>query len=78
MILAVLVGATTGLAAVFFIRLIAFIQHFSYTNLQSFLPSMGSLAFVFVPVLGALIVIVLIFTIGLTLFLLRSIRWQGG
>ncbi|OGQ94254.1 MAG: chloride channel protein [Deltaproteobacteria bacterium RIFOXYD12_FULL_57_12] len=53
--MAILVGAGTGLAAVGFIRLIAFIQNFSYTRAESFLPELGRLWFIIVPVLGALV-----------------------
>ena len=53
--MAILVGACTGLAAVGFIRLIAFIQNFSYTGAESFLPELGRLWFIIVPVLGALV-----------------------
>ncbi len=56
LVLATVVGSATGLAAVFFIRLIFFIQTFSYSTAQSLFPHIGTLAFVFIPVLGALIV----------------------
>ncbi len=52
----ILVGGGTGLAAVFFIRLIAFIQISVYGQAERLFPFLGTLAFVFVPVLGALIV----------------------
>ncbi len=50
-----LLGASTGLAAVFFINLIAFIQTEFYTQASHFLPFIGSLAYVLVPVVGALV-----------------------
>ncbi len=50
------VGATTGLAAVFFIRLIVVIQEFSYRTALEFLPGAGRLTYVLVPVAGALLV----------------------
>lgn len=55
MVLAVLVGSGTGLAAVFFIRLIAFIHNFAYAGAGDFLPSLGRWWFVIVPVVGALL-----------------------
>lgn len=55
MTMAILVGGCTGLAAVGFIRLIAFIQNFSYTQAEAVLPALGRLWVIIVPVLGALI-----------------------
>ncbi len=55
MVMAVVVGAGTGLAAVFFIRLIAFIEHFSYTEAMVLYPFLGRLWLIVIPVLGALI-----------------------
>jgi CIC family chloride channel protein len=55
MVLAVVVGAGTGLAAVFFIRLISFIHNFSYTGADNLRPSLGHWWFVIIPVAGALI-----------------------
>ncbi len=55
MALAVLVGAGTGLAAVFFIRLIALIHTFSYSGVGNLLPSLGHWWFVIIPVGGALV-----------------------
>lgn len=55
LVLAVIIGATTGLGAVFFIWLIDYIQHGSYSTFFSLFPRIGILAFVLVPVLGALI-----------------------
>ncbi|MBU0681715.1 MAG: chloride channel protein [Proteobacteria bacterium] len=55
MVLAVVVGAGTGLAAVFFIRLISFIHNFSYTGAGNLLPALGHWWFVIIPVAGALV-----------------------
>jgi len=54
--MAVLVGGLTGLAAVFFIKLIAFIQSFFYEGAENLLPFIGNFAFVVVPIVGALLV----------------------
>lgn len=54
--MAVVVGATTGLAAVFFIHLITFIQKTAYQGAEHFLPLLGNFSFVLVPVVGALLV----------------------
>jgi len=54
LLLAMLVGALTGLAAVLFIRLIDYIQYGSYSTVALFAPGLGILSFVLVPVLGAL------------------------
>lgn len=55
-ITAVLVGAGTGLAAVFFIKLIAFIQELAFSKTEVFSSFLGHGTFVFIPVLGAIIV----------------------
>lgn len=55
-LLAVMVGASTGLAAVFFIRLIAYIQLVVYSGAEKFFPILGAWSFVLIPVLGALLV----------------------
>lgn len=55
LVLAVVVGAATGLAAVLFIRLIALINHLSYFSLAGLLPWLGRFWFVIIPALGALI-----------------------
>lgn len=54
MVMAVLVGAATGLAAVFFIRLISFIHTLSYAGLGVLLPQLGRVWFIIIPVFGAL------------------------
>jgi CIC family chloride channel protein len=55
MIVAAVVGAGTGLAAVFFIRLIAYIELFSYTEIVAFFPELGRFWLVIIPILSALI-----------------------
>ncbi|NIA08820.1 MAG: CBS domain-containing protein [Nitrospiraceae bacterium] len=55
MVMAVIVGTGTGLAAVFFIKLIAIIQGYSYTTIAGLYPPLGRLWLVLIPVLGALI-----------------------
>jgi CIC family chloride channel protein len=56
LILSIVIGAGTGLAAVLFIKLIAAIQHFGYTTLPAYLPWLGKLVYFVVPVLGGLLV----------------------
>lgn len=56
MAVSVVVGACTGLAAVFFIYLISFIQQQSYGFCENYLPFLGSTAYVLVPIAGALLV----------------------
>lgn len=56
LVLAVLIGAGTGFAAVFFIRLIALIQNRSYTTIELLFPHLGVWSYLFVPVAGALLV----------------------
>ncbi len=55
LILAVIIGGATGLAAVFFIHLIAVIQHRSYSTVQFLFPHLGAWSYVFVPIAGALL-----------------------
>ncbi|MEJ2690414.1 MAG: chloride channel protein [Deltaproteobacteria bacterium] len=55
LVLAVIIGAVTGLAAVFFIRLIAFIHNFSYFSIAGLVPWFGRFWFVVIPTLGALL-----------------------
>jgi CIC family chloride channel protein len=54
MVMSVAVGAGTGLAAVFFIRLIAFIHNLTFAGLASVVPDLGRIWFIIIPVLGAL------------------------
>ncbi len=56
LIMAVVVGVTTGLAAVLFIRLIAFIQFFFYGGAEKILPALGRIWLILIPVLGGLLV----------------------
>lgn len=56
LILSTVIGASTGFAAVFFIRLIALIQNQSYTTVQFLFPHLGQWSYVVVPVGGALLV----------------------
>lgn len=49
------VGATTGLAAVFFIHLISFIHHFAFGDVATFFPSLGRFWLFVIPVCGALL-----------------------
>jgi CIC family chloride channel protein len=54
--LSTIIGAATGFAAVFFIRLIALIQNRSYSTVQFLFPHLGLWSYVTVPVMGALLV----------------------
>lgn len=56
MILSVGIGAVTGLAAVFFIKLIHAIQYFSYATLPNFFPSLGIWTYLLIPIIGGLLV----------------------
>jgi CIC family chloride channel protein len=56
LVMAVVVGVATGLAAVFFIRLIAYIQFFFYGGGEKILPELGRLWIILVPVIGGLLV----------------------
>ena len=56
LIMAVVVGVTTGLAAVLFIRLIAFIQFFFFGGAEKIIPALGRLWLILIPVLGGLLV----------------------
>ena len=55
LLLAVFIGGATGLAAVFFIHLIAVIQNTSYNTVQFLFPHLGVWSYVFVPIAGALL-----------------------
>lgn len=55
LILSVVIGASTGLAAVLFIRFISIIQSRSYGAVQFLFPHLGAWSYVFVPIGGALI-----------------------
>ncbi len=56
LVLAVIIGASTGCAAVFFIHLIDVIQNGAYTSISLFFPFIGVWSYVLVPVAGALLV----------------------
>jgi CIC family chloride channel protein len=56
LVMAVVVGLATGLAAVLFIRLIAFIQIFFYGGGEKILPALGRIWIIVVPVIGGLLV----------------------
>ena len=56
LVMAVVVGVTTGLAAVLFIRLIAFIQIFFYGGGEKIFPALGRIWIIVVPVIGGLLV----------------------
>ena len=56
LVLSVVVGASTGLASVFFVKLIFAIQDFSYAATYSILPAIGKWAYVIIPVIGGLLV----------------------
>ncbi len=56
LVLAVMIGGSTGFAAVFFIRLIALIQNRSYTTISLLFPHLGVWSYLIVPVVGALLV----------------------
>jgi len=55
-ILAIAIGATTGLAAVFFIKLIHAIQYFCYAFLPHLFPALGFWTYLIIPVIGGLLV----------------------
>ncbi len=56
LILSVVVGASTGLASVFFVKLIFAIQDFSYGSVSAMVPFLGKWIYLVVPVLGGLLV----------------------
>lgn len=56
LILSVLVGAVTGLAAALFIKLIFAIQHISFSASLSTFPFLGKWIYVIAPVVGGLLV----------------------
>ncbi|HKJ65195.1 MAG TPA: chloride channel protein, partial [Desulfopila sp.] len=55
-ILSIAIGATTGLAAVCFIKLIHAIQYFCYATLPDLIPGLGIWSYFIIPVLGGLLV----------------------
>jgi len=56
LIMAIVVGVATGFAAVFFIRLIEYIQVFFYGGAEKILPLLGRLWVIIIPVIGGLLV----------------------
>ncbi len=56
LVLSILVGACTGLAAVLFIKLIHAIQHFAFTSSTESFPFLGTTIYFIAPVLGGLAV----------------------
>jgi len=56
LILSVIIGAVTGLASVFFVKLIFAIQNFSYGTLSGLFPHVGNWIYLIVPTLGGLLV----------------------
>lgn len=56
LILSVVVGSCTGLAAVLFIKLIYFIQSLCYSTLPTLVPALGKLVYLIIPVIGGLLV----------------------
>ncbi len=55
-ILSVAIGATTGLAAVFFIKLIYGIQYYCYAYLPKVIPALDIWAYLIIPVIGGILV----------------------
>ena len=56
LVMAIVVGVATGLAAVFFIRLITYIQIFFYGGGEAIFPALGRLWIILIPVIGGLLV----------------------
>ena len=56
LILSVIVGACTGLASVFFVKLIFAIQDFFYGTVYDLLPLLGKSIYLIVPIIGGLLV----------------------
>ena len=56
LILSVIVGASTGLASVFFVKLIFAIQDFSYGSISEAVPFLGKGIYLIIPILGGLLV----------------------
>ena len=56
LILSVIVGASTGLASVLFVKLIFAIQDFSYGSITAVFPFLGKGIYLLVPLLGGLLV----------------------
>jgi CIC family chloride channel protein len=56
LVMAIIVGVATGFAAVFFIRLIQYIQIFFYGGSEKIFPALGRLWIILIPVIGGLLV----------------------
>ena len=56
LVMAIIVGVATGFAAVFFIRLIQYIQFFFYSGSEKIFPALGRLWIIIIPVIGGLLV----------------------
>lgn len=56
LVLAVVVGASAGLASVFFVKLIFAIQDFSYGTMSELVPALGKWIYLLVPIVGGLLV----------------------
>jgi len=56
LVMAIIVGVATGFAAVFFIRLIEYIQIFFYGGSEKIFPTLGRLWIILIPVIGGLLV----------------------
>ncbi len=56
LILSVVVGAATGLASVFFVKLIFGIQDFAFGSVSGMLPFLGKWIYMLVPIAGGLLV----------------------
>ena len=56
LVMAIVVGVATGLAAVFFIRLISFIQVNAYGGAENISPGLGRFWIILIPVIGGLLV----------------------
>ena len=56
LILSMIVGATTGLASIIFVKLIYGIQDLTYGGISNLLPFIGKGIYILVPVLGGLLV----------------------
>ena len=56
LVMAIIVGVATGFAAVFFIRLIEYIQIFFYGGSEKIFPALGRLWIILIPVIGGLLV----------------------
>jgi len=56
LLLSIFIGASTGLAAVVFVKLIYWIQHLGFEKLPATLPWLGNWVYLIVPVIGGILV----------------------